>query len=180
MNIGSQRKYRGIKAIIPQNLQEQIESLAEGKSLFVEVTSDFNIKTFQNKVYAFLHQSGIKPLFRIYVEEKVLRIRRLRGESICNILTQEQPLTSAENFVADQMFDIENETEAMDRISLGVKNKELNDSDIIFVFQEWKRAIKGESVESSTPSPNQEEKTSAWDQLKKTHDEDSDKLKKEN
>lgn len=165
-------KYDGTKTNIPRSLQEQIESLNEGKSLFIEIASDCHIKTFQNKVYAFLHRAGIKPLYRIYAEDRILRIRRLSEESDYKILIDSQPLTSIENFVIDNMRDIEDEAEAMERIKLGIENKELREENIISTYEEWRRGIKGESSK-----PSISDQSSSYAQLEKVHEEDEDKLK---
>lgn len=164
------RKYQGVKGSIPQNLQDQIESLPEGRSLLIKLVGTDNIKTFQNKIYSYLSENSIKAYFKIYTEGRTLRIRRLAE---VNIVIEEDFETNKKqmDFLFDHLDQTEDEEKAEAIILKAIHEETLGYEDLEPIIRQWRITIKSESSQR---------KGSGWDQLQKTHAEDEDKLKKEN
>lgn len=133
---------------IPESLQELILSLKEEDSIYLEIHKKMNTQTFRNRVYQFLHQAALKPLFRLSLDGRKLRIQRLLQEDAYICISQQEVLDSVENFVLDNLIDTNDEDKALEIIQQGLEDGRLNKSQALLIIQEWKRAIVGKTEPS--------------------------------
>lgn len=137
---------------LEQSTIDSISRLKDGRSLTLTFSesSDTTIRTYRNKVYAYLNKLGIKQFFRLYLEGEneipnILRIKRLGQQFKTTFLT-----SSDEDRIADWVIEnlgdfdsIKDSDKVMLTIARVIKENNLSESDLIKAHESWKEIILG-------------------------------------
>jgi len=148
------------KIEISATLKHKLETLKEGKSFTVQVIGE-PVGTYSNRVYKFLHRTGLKPHFRIHQEKgDSLCIKRLSklGEQFA--VSIEDAPTKIETFVLDRLIDVEKREEALEIINQAIESNELLESDTVSVLEEWDRLQGREHISGKMPGDSGDDSSS--------------------
>lgn len=159
---------------LEQSTIDSITQLRDGRSLTLTFSgdSDTTIRTYRNKIYAYLNKVGIKQYFRLYLEGEnkipnILRIKRLGQQFKTTFLgsSDEDRVSSWVIENLDDFNDIKDSDKVMSTINKAVKQSLLFDSDVWKAYKSWEEIILGsDEVSAKIPTTKFEDKLKTLEQ----------------